>query len=586
MQTVQDQPIAACANQVLKVLVIDDDHEDVDYLRRLLSRAGCRHEILEANSLEQGLKSLDDEPDVVLLDYFLGANTGLDFLARLETGKRYPPIVMLTGADDADVNHGELSGVLADYLPKKNIDAGILTRAINYAHRDATRLRQLEYLAHYDPLTGLCNRRLFMDRFEHAFHNVRRHKTRGALLYIDIDGFKQINDELGHDAGDELLKQVGKRMIEIVRSTDSVGRLGGDEFVILLENITTAEAHWVAQKLLSTMDEPITLVDRSVRCSLSIGLCAFSDESASTHHILVNADRALYQAKVVGKHTYCSFNKRLVASLDEQQRLEAIVHEAIEAQQFKVIYQPRVAQGSRRIDSLAVQFRFPGIDHAVLPDSLLLKMIESLGWIESFQRMLIEKALTELAQQPWDTAQHPLAISLPTEAKNLDAFCRWLMERLVHFGINANHVELELKEEQLLDASDALLTALDEMRAMGCRMVLVDFGCGPCSLQSLVKVPLSAIVLSDVWCQLNQQSATRSVLLECLVQVANRLNVPLQLLCTQNTPQAGLDLLVDQANVQVLQTEPGQDVNRLRVRLAPEIALLLEPGTLAKEQSA
>ncbi len=504
MSVLASQSAQNPAHQKLKVLVIDDDHEDVDYLRRLLRRAGCQHDVLEANSIDQGLAQLELQPDVVLLDYFLGACTGLEFLERLEPGKAHPPIIMLTGADDCDVDHGALAGALADYLPKKNLDGGMLTRSLYYAHRDALRVRQLEYLAHYDPLTGLCNRRLFIDRLEHAFQNVKRHHYTGALLYIDIDGFKGVNDRLGHAAGDSLLKEVAERMRAVVRNADTAARLGGDEFVILLENITIAEAHWVAQKLLSVMDTPVLLGDSEIKCSLSIGLCAFSEESVSAHHILVNADRALYQAKIIGKHTYCSFNKRLMDSLAKQQRLESIVHQVVQNRQFELEYTPILASDAAALYALQLAVKFPLSDELEIEADNISDLIVSLGWMDLFQRVILEKCFDELLAQYHSKhqvtiPQVPIAIRLSAALTGLDELVGWMLPELRLRGLNPKLVIVELEERLIAKGGAAAIAALNKLAEAGVQLVLVDFGARGGSLQALTRIPLAAVSISQAW---------------------------------------------------------------------------------------
>ena len=529
MHTVKGQPARDRASQALKVLVVDDDREDVDYLRRLLVRAGCQHEVYEANTVEQGLEQLTRQPDVVLLDYFLGTHTGMDFLARLDPTLRHPPIILLTGADDNEVDHSAFAGVLADYLPKRNIDSGVLTRSLYYAHRDATRVQQLEYLAHYDPLTGLCNRRLFMDRLEHAYQAVKRQQSTGALLYIDIDGFKQINDDLGHDVGDELLKRVAERMSAVVRSADTVARLGGDEFVILLEHISIAEAHWVAQKLLATMDEPIVLRTRSIQCSLSIGLCAFSRESPSPHHILVNADRALYQAKMIGKHTYCSFNKRLMDSLAQQQKLEAIVHEIVHNGNFELRYQPRTPVASSQWQSVGLEVRFGGLADTGFMQDDILQLIAALGWVELFQRAVIGKWLQEWRHADKRLSQCPVAIRLPNNIENLAGFCQWLLMELRGQGVGTEQLRVELDEALWLAADADARAALAALRDAGCGIALVEFGLEVGSLLCLANAPVTTLSLSPALPDRCGGIAKGGSMISALVQMARSMGIQVQM---------------------------------------------------------
>ncbi len=525
MQTLLQPPAVKDQDGQLKLLLVDDDDEDLFFLKRMLRQSGRSHDVLEARNVDQAVEQLQHQPDIVLLDFYLGHQTAFDLLQRMQKSGCQLPVILLTGHDDAQIDQLALSKGIADYLPKRQVSSAILDRSIRYAHRDFQRLQQLEYLAHYDTLTGLCNRRLFMDRLHHAFEGAKRHHTSGALLYIDVDGFKQINDELGHSTGDELLKVVAERMSQIVRSADTVARLGGDEFVILLENIAAAEAHRVAQKLLFAMEVPVQLGSNLVPCSLSIGLCMFTADSGSPHEILTSADRALYQAKLTGKHTYCSFNQRLMESLSRQHLIEQMTQQTVDSGEFSLHYQPRCDSLRDRIVGFEALVRWPKRDEVQLTPGDFIPVLESLGLMDRFTQWVIDKALADLQQlQQW-VPQCVLSLNVSSSSFASVAVKNYLLRRLDELKIDPRCIEVEVTESLFIERPESAILILSDLREKGVRVALDDFGTGYSSLSYLNQLPIDTIKLDRQFLERVPSCERSSVLVSAIVDLARNLDL-------------------------------------------------------------
>jgi diguanylate cyclase (GGDEF)-like protein len=512
-------------DQTLKLLLVDDDAEDLYFLKRLLAKSGRKHNVIEASNVDQAVAQLQQLPDIVLLDYHLGDQNGFDFLGHMQRAGCNLPVIMLTGVDNDELDQLALTKGVADFLPKRVVNPVTLDRSIRYAHRDFMRLQQLEYLAHFDTLTGLCNRRLFMDRLSHSFEGVKRHGTSCALLYIDVDGFKQINDELGHALGDELLRGVAERMSGIVRSSDTVARLGGDEFVILLENISAAEAHRVAQKLLHTMETPIELQQQRIHCSLSIGLCVFNEESRSPDEILTSADRALYQAKTLGKHTYCSYNRNLIDALSRRVLIEQMVQQAVESGEFELHYQPRVCSRHQNVLGFEALSRWSSRDDVQLSPLDCIPVLEAMGLMDPFTCRVINKALVDFPALDALAPGCHLSINVSPSNFASSRVKEYLLDQLHQRGIDPSRIELEVTENLFIERQDSAIPMLEALRAEGVRVALDDFGTGYSSLSYLSHLPIDTIKLDRNFLQAVPHSERSSVLVATIVDLAGKLNL-------------------------------------------------------------
>ncbi|HVK98450.1 MAG TPA: EAL domain-containing protein [Dongiaceae bacterium] len=519
------------------MLLVDDDDEDLYYLKRLLKQSGRSHDVLEARNVDQAVEQLQQQPDLVLLDFYLGHQTAFDLLQRMQKSGCQLPVILLTGHDDAEIDQLALNKGIADYLPKRLVNPTILDRSIRYAHRDFQRLQQLEYLAHYDTLTGLCNRRLFMDRLQHAYENAKRHCTTGALLYIDVDGFKQINDDLGHATGDELLKVVAERMSLVVRSADTVARFGGDEFVILLENIGAPEAHRVAQKLLYAMEKPVPLRTGPVQCSLSIGLCGFSADSGSPDEILSSADRALYQAKLIGKHTYCSFNQRLMESLTRRTLIERLAQQAVDTGDFFLHYQPRMSSHSHHVAGFEALARWPRRENVELSPADFIPVLETLGLMDRFTQWVIDKALADFPRlQKWAPGC-VLSFNMSSSSFANDRVKDYLLQKVEKAGIDPTCIEVEVTESLFIERPESAVRILSELRAKGVRVALDDFGTGYSSLSYLNQLPIDTIKLDRQFLEQVPAVPRSTLLVATIVDLACNLELNVVAEGVEHEPQ-------------------------------------------------
>ena len=391
---------------------------------------------------------------------------------------------------------GTRVAVTVSWSPIKD-DAGAIT-GVSVIARDITQRQQLEEQllrqALHDPLTGLANRALFTDRLEHALARGRRPGVTVAILVIDLDGFKDINDSLGHDAGDDLLTIAGMRLQGHARPGDTMARLGGDEFGVLLEDITAAEAVRSAEGLLEGLATPIVLRDRDLTPTASIGIAIAAGEDAET--LLRNADTAMYAAKRQGKGRYALFEPAMHATIIERLDLAADLSRAVEKRQLHLCYEPQISLGSGRICSLEALVRWRHPTRGEVSPGEFIPLAEETGMILAIGRWVLWEACRQVKawQERWP-APAPLTIAVNLSARQLQhpGIVDEVRAALAAAGLAPQSLVLEITETAIMEQLDAAITILTELRRLGVRLALDDFGTGYSSLSYLQRLPVDIL---------------------------------------------------------------------------------------------
>jgi len=391
---------------------------------------------------------------------------------------------------------GTRVAVTVSWSPIKD-DAGAIT-GVSVIARDITHRRQLEdqliRQALHDPLTELANRALFADRLEHALARSRGPGVTVAILVIDLDGFKDINDSLGHDAGDDLLTIAGMRLQGHARPSDTVARLGGDECGVLLEDIAGAEAVRSAEALLEGLATPIVLRDRDLTPTASIGIAVAAGEDAET--LLRNADTAMYAAKRQGKSRYAVFEPAMHAIVVERLDLAADLSRAVEKNQLHLCYEPQISLTSDRICCLEALVRWRHPTRGELPPSEFIPLAEETGMILPIGHWVLREACRQVKvwQERWPTPA-PLTIAVNLSARQLQhpGIVDEVHAALAAAGLDPQSLVLEITETAIMEQLDAAITILTELRRLGVRLALDDFGAGYSSLSYLQRLPVDIL---------------------------------------------------------------------------------------------
>ena len=358
---------------------------------------------------------------------------------------------------------------------------------------------KMAHLAQYDSLTELPNRVLFADRLTQALALAHRYQHRLALLFLDLDRFKQINDSLGHAIGDRLLRSVAERLLACVRGSDTVSRHGGDEFVILLSEVTCAEDAWVsAEKILLALSMPHRIDQQDMHLAASIGIVTYPDDGTEAETLLRHADLAMYRAKETGRNTYRFFEPHMDRYASEWQSLESGLHRAIERREFVLYYQPTVSLDSGEFTGVEALLRWRHPQRGLVLPSQFVPIAEEFGFIASIGRWVLEEACRQ--SRVWRAAGLPplrIAINISTVELRDKGFVENVCGILEEHGLVPPDLELELTETFLVRESNSTAAVLRSLSDLGVRIALDDFGTGYSSLSHLKRFPIDTLKIDQ-----------------------------------------------------------------------------------------
>ncbi len=396
--------------------------------------------------------------------------------------------------------------------------------------RDTTELkrsqRHIHHLAFVDELTGLANRAQSQRRLDEAIARAKRCDRPFGVLFLDLDGFKDINDSLGHDAGDLVLRTIGKRLAEVVRGEDMVARLGGDEFCILVENLQDEEdAVRVATRCLAQISEPLALGDRTLRMRGSVGIAIFPRDGETREAILQAADTAMYAAKHGGKNRYALYTPELTEAAERRLSLEHDLREAIEHEQFELLYQPQVSLHSGRMVGVEALIRWNHPQRGTVSPVEFIEVAERIGMINELGEWVIDAACRQAAQ--W------LAMGLPdfTVAVNISgshfsdpSLVNTVREALAEHALPASRLELEVTEGVMQMGGESI-EIFRRIKQLGVKIAIDDFGTGYSSLSSLKNLPLDCLKIDKAFVDDMLGKGEHSVIIATIVGMGQALGM-------------------------------------------------------------
>jgi diguanylate cyclase (GGDEF)-like protein/PAS domain S-box-containing protein len=359
--------------------------------------------------------------------------------------------------------------------------------------------RQMAYSAQHDFLTGLPNRMLLNDRVNQAINLASRHKKKVAVLFLDVDGFKHINDSLGHRIGDRLLQAIAKRLVDCVRGSDTVSRQGGDEFVILLLEVEQPEgAAHTARRMLHAMSEAHSIDQHDLHVSISIGVSVYPDDGLDAETLIKNADTAMYQAKENGRQSYQFFKPAMNVRAVERQAIEESLRRALERREFALHYQPRINLKTGEITGAEALIRWTHPTRGLVPPAQFIPIAEDCGLILPIGKWVLGEACRQARE--WLDA----GLLLGTMAVNISAiefrdesFLEGVFATLQDAGLDPKSLELELTESVLMKHAESTASLLETLRARGVQMAVDDFGTGYSSLSYLRKFPIDTLKIDQ-----------------------------------------------------------------------------------------
>lgn len=387
--------------------------------------------------------------------------------------------------------------------------------------------KKIDFMAHHDHLTGLPNRALLHDRVEHAVAQALRHGSKVALLSIDLDGFKTINDSLGHSVGDEVLKKVALRLRECLRKSDTISRQGGDEFVLVLPDISDPKAVVIpiVKKLLDLFKTPFSVGNRLLSTSVSVGIALAPDDGETFGPLLQKADTAMYRAKDLGRNTYCFYTDRMNRDMLDQLKMQSDLARAVERREFVLYYQPQIDLKERRITGAEALIRWKHSEKGIVSPATFIPLAEASGLIVPIGEWVIGEACKKAAD--WLRSGMPLSIAVNISAiqfkrGNLVAVVE---KALAQTGLPAGYLELELTESTMMHETENTLRTLYRLKEIGVRLSIDDFGTGYSSLAYLKRFDVDKLKIDQSFVRDICSDHEDAVIVKTIIQMAKSLNL-------------------------------------------------------------
>jgi len=456
---------------------------------------------------------------------------------EMQTKKDRKTIVVLTSKvplKDAQKNIIGVLGSYADITVQRKIKEELKKQKDILAHQ-----------AHHDALTGLPNRVLFNDRLEQAIEKAKRHESKVALLFIDLDHFKEINDSLGHDTGDKILKETTRRLEKTIRGEDTVARLGGDEFTVIIEDLTQGQdASFLAQKILHALVKPITIEGNVLYVSSSIGISLYPDDGDSSANLLKYADSAMYKAKYEGRNNFQFYSAEMTEIALERVIIETSLREALKGKDFVVYYQPQVNGLNNKIVGMEALVRWQHSSMGLISPVKFIPIAESTGLIIELDRLVMRTAMTQFVQ--WHKeGLNPgvLAMNLSIKQIQRKDFIAVFKSLLIETGCKSEWVTLELTEGQIMNNPEESIKVLNQIKDIGVELAVDDFGTGYSSLAYLKKLPIDKLKIDRAFIKDLPDDDEDAGITRAVIALAKSLN--LKLIAEGVETQEQKDFIVD-----------------------------------------
>ena len=533
-----------------RLLIVDDIGDNRSILKRRFERRGF--DVTEAESGLIAIDLIDQKPfDLVLLDVMMPGIDGMETLKRIRSRKSASslPVIMVTAKSESDNIVDALEQGANDYVTKP-VDFAVALARVNtqlsrrraeqqvvlaneglrkanedLERRVEERTRRLidanqrlkeeiadreelqaksQYLAYHDSLTGLGNRLLFKEQLDEALKDVSEAPHPLAVLFIDLDGFKAVNDTLGHSVGDLLLKSLGTKLRDLISSTDRIARLGGDEFAILqVSNEQPTSSIHLAERIIEIVAEAHEIDGHDVTVGASIGIAIARPGEMSTESLLKSADLAMYSAKSEGRGTYRIFDPQMDAMVQTRRSMERDMRTSLAQGDFELYYQPLVNLQTKKVTAFEALMRWNHKERGAVPPAEFIPVAEDIGLIVQLGEWALRRACTEASEWPEDIR---ISVNLSPLQFSKGNLVSTVVSALASSGLAASRLELEITESVLLEKSDRNISILNQLRELGVRISMDDFGTGYSSIGYLRSFPFDKIKID--------QSFVRDVLVD------------------------------------------------------------------------
>jgi len=524
------------------VVLADDDPSIRLMVRHVLESEDF--DIVEASDGLEAIKAVEKHhPALILLDAVMPGIDGFTTCQQIkEKGFTDIPVMMITGLDDdASVERAYEVGAI-DFITKP-IKWAVLKHRVKSVVAKVIAERKVQLLAYRDTLTNLPNRLLFADRLEQAIVRSERSRTSMALMLVDIDDFKLVNDSFGHDAGDKLIKAVGDLIAKSLRRADTIARLGGDEFAVIIEGIDGPEdAISIADNLTTILEHNVRLDDQETYTSASIGIAVYPEDGKDARTLLKNADTAMFRAKENGRHCFQFYKPEMSVNAMERLDLENNLKAAFENDEYLIHYQPVIDIHKNEIVGVEALLRWHHPEKGMIQPNDFVSVVEDCGLIVALGEWMIFSVCKQISLWQESGLKHQqVSINLaPRQFKEQDLVALFTLA-IAENNIDASSLSVEVTERTLIDNVGEVEGTLKKLRAMGIQVMLDDFGTGYASLAYLKDFPVDVVKIDRVFVAGIPDSKEDSAIVEAIAGLTRGLKLRLLAEGVENDRQ--LDML-------------------------------------------
>lgn len=517
------------ASRPVNILLVEDNPADRRLVAERLNNSQKDFQLVCAERISEALHLLTQHDiSIILLDLQLPDCRDLESLTKIHAAATGIPIVVLSEIEDESLALRALQLGAQDFLVKWHTNEHLLVRAVQYALERKQVEEHLYHLAHHDTLTGLPNRKFFYDQFKKSIAMARRNNTLLAVMFMDLGGFKQVNDTLGHHCGDMLLQMVARRLAGCVRETDCLARMGGDEFIIAFNVNRPEDAKAAANKVLEIFAEPFVADGHMLYAKASVGISIYPSDGEGMETLIRNADMAMYRAKSESgdgsRYWFYSpeFNARTAELMQAGERLQR----ALANGEFAVYYQPQVDIRYGTLIGMEALLRWEHPERGLLMPSQFMQELDETGFMVTAGEWVLREACRQ--NKAWQDAGHPpmaVAVNISSQELRHKDFVQTVRRALAGAGLAPQWLELEIREQTIEEDESLALSRLTELNALGVRIALDNLGHSHIPLSFLTRFPIHSIkidrsIVSDVATDANHAAVAKAV-----IAVARVLNI-------------------------------------------------------------
>jgi diguanylate cyclase len=508
-----------------KILLVEDNPDDAEFLRLSLARHNGSADVTHTSLISDAVAALENGHFyVVLLDLNLPDGRGAECVEKIQAADDLVPIVVLSGHGDEDFAVEILNRGVQDYLVKWEGDGRIILRAIRYAIERKRAEVKVNYLARLDWPTCLPNRQYLRDELAHATTHAVRSRRTMALLLLNVDGLKMVNETLGRSVGEALLREVVQRLTGCIREGDLLARLGSDEFAVLLKDVEgPLEAEAVARKIGGASQKPFQVGGQQVSVTTSIGITVCPVDGIDEAALVNNAMIAMRQAKEQGRNTFKFFTPSMHEKILSYRRVETELKVAIAQEQFDLLYQPQLRIADHRIEAVEALLRWKHPERGHLSLSEFISVAEESGHIIPMGLWVIEEVCRQLGS--WESAGVPVprvTINIAAAQFRQPGFPDAVRSVLQSHSIDPGLIELEFTECSLIDNTDGTRECLYALKDVGVRLAVDDFGAGHSCLSYLQQLPLDVLKIDSSFVSHLDTSKDAQVICSAILSIAHR----------------------------------------------------------------